>query len=374
MAFYNYDVANEVAIGPFEVDNRCYGTDPPELDSSLKSYHNAAMSPTTLSPKFNCVNAVRLSLIVCLFWYLVCLFISPGQGTVVCDISFPPGSGIRKLATELKSGGVIRSSWHFVLMTRLRGDAHRLKAGEYRFSDDMTPEMILRKIVSGEVDYRKFTLPEGYSMYQAAELLEQKGYFVKEAFLGKCLDKSSLVRFGIKENSAEGYLYPATYNLSRGGTEEQLLEQMIGQFNKKYSFLQVGEVKGGFSRHEIVTLASIIEKEAVSADEKPLISSVFHNRLRIGMPLQSDPTAVYGVRAFSGKVSKADIQRHSPYNTYLNKGLPPGPIGNPGIAAVNAAMNPAKSDFLYFVARQDGTHQFSRNLVEHNRAVVRYLK
>jgi UPF0755 protein len=249
-----------------------------------------------------------------------------------------------------------------------------LQAGEYRFSDDMTPDMILKKIVSGEVDYLKFTLPEGYSMYQAAELLEQQGYFRGDAFLKKCRDRALLARLGLKEVSAEGYLYPATYNLSRGGNEELLLEQMIGQFDKAYAGIQGGGSAGGFSRHEIITMASIIEKEAVSSDEKPLISSVFHNRLRIGMPLQSDPTAVYGVRAFSGKVSKADIQRPSPYNTYLNKGLPPGPIGNPGSDAVQAAINPAKTDFLYFVARQDGTHQFSRNLAEHNRAVVRYLK
>ena len=169
----------------------------------------------------------------------------------------------------------------------------------------------------------------------------------------------------------EGYLYPATYNLSRGDGEEQLLGQMVGQFNKVYSAVKE---KSPFSRREIITLASIIEKEAVSADEKPLISSVFHNRLRIGMPLQSDPTAIYGVRSFSGKVSKTDIQRDSRYNTYLHKGLPPGPIGNPGIDAVTAAMNPAKTDYLYFVARQDGTHQFSRNLADHNQAVARYLK
>ncbi len=320
------------------------------------------------------LNAVRIFLLIGLFWYLLCLWSSPGHGSVLCDISFPPGSGIRKLANELKAGGVIRSSWHFVLMTRLRGDAYRLKAGEYRFSDGMTPDVILKKIVSGDVDYRKFTLPEGYSVFQAAELLEQKGYFRKDAFLEKCRDKELLARLGINSNSAEGYLYPATYNLSRGASEEQLLGQMIGQFNKDYAAIQKGEGARRFSRHEIVTLASIIEKEAVSADEKPLISSVFHNRLRIGMPLQSDPTAVYGVRAFSGKVSKADIQRPSPYNTYLNKGLPPGPIGNPGSDAMKAAMNPAKTDFLYFVARQDGTHQFSRNLTEHNRAVVRYLR
>jgi UPF0755 protein len=331
------------------------------------------MLSANLSTKVILMNTVRIFLIIFLLWYIVPLFVPPGQGSVVCDISFPSGSGIRKLANELKAGGVIRSSWHFVLMTRLRGDAHRLKAGEYRFSDGMTPDIILRKIVSGEVDFQKFTLPEGYSMYQAAELLEQQGYFRKEAFLEKCRDKALLLRLGLNEASAEGYLYPATYNLPRGESEEQLLEQMIGKFNTSYTAIK-GEGTGQLSRHEIITLASIIEKEAVSAEEKPLISSVFHNRLRIGMPLQSDPTAVYGVRAFTGKVSKADIERPSPYNTYLNKGLPPGPIGNPGSDAIQAAMNPTETDCLYFVARQNGTHQFSRTLEEHNRAVVLYLK
>ncbi|MDD2542675.1 MAG: endolytic transglycosylase MltG [Desulfuromonadaceae bacterium] len=311
---------------------------------------------------------------MCLCWYLACLFVSPGQGSVVCNISFPPGSGIRKLASELKTGGVIRSSWQFILMTRLRGNAHRLKAGEYRFNDGMTPETIMNKIVSGAVDYRKFTLPEGYSMYQAAELLDQQGYFNKDSFLEKCRDKTLLMRLGLKGVSVAGYLFPATYNIPWGGSEEQLLEQMVGRFDKVYAAIPEGVVARQFSRHEIITLASIIEKEAVSPEEKPLISSVFYNRLQLGMPLQSDPTAVYGVRAFTGKVTKADIQLPSPYNTYLNKGLPPGPIGNPGRDAISAAMNPAKTDYLYFVARQDGTHQFSRNLEEHNRAVVRYLR
>src|SRR6185369_3752685 len=332
------------------------------------------MFPTLQSPKIFCMHAVRAFLLIGLIWYLGCLFVPSGQGSVLCDITFPPGSGIRKLANELHAGRVIRSPWHFILMARLRGATHRLKAGEYRFSDDMTPDMILNKIVAGEADYRKFTLPEGYSVYQAAELLEQKGYFKKDTFLKKCRDKTLLARFGLNKDSVEGYLYPATYNLSRGGSEEQLLEQMIGQSDKAYTAIRAGEGPCRFTRHEIITLASIIEKEAVSADEKPLISSVFHNRLRIGMPLQSDPTAVYGVRAFSGKVSKADIQRRSPYNTYHNKGLPPGPIGNPGRDAVLAAMTPAKTGFLYFVARQDGTHQFSKNLDEHNRAVRRFLK
>jgi UPF0755 protein len=321
------------------------------------------------------VIAVRVCLSLLLLWYLLCLFVPPGNGSVVRDVSFPPGSGIRRLAADLKSGGIIRSSWHFILVTRLRGDAHRLKAGDYRFNDAMTPDVILKKLVAGDVDYLKFSLPEGYSIHQAAELLEQKGYFTRSAFLEKCRDRALLARLGLGQTSAEGYLYPATYNLSRGGNEEQLISQMVAQFEKRYAEIAaVGEGGGGLSRHEVVTLASLVEKEAVSADEKPLISSVFHNRLRIGMPLQSDPTAVYGVRAFAGKVTAADIDRPSPYNTYLIKGLPPGPIGNPGADALKAALHPAATQYLYFVARQDGTHQFSRTLEEHNRAVQRYLR
>ncbi len=333
------------------------------------------MFTSNISPKILVLTVVRLCLIFVLLWYLICLYYSPGNGGVVRDISFPPGGGIRKLATELKSAGVIHSSWHFVLMTRLRDKAHKLKAGEYRFNDGMTPQQILNKLVNGDVDYLKFSLPEGYSIFQAAELLEQKGLFKKDSFLKLCRDTSLTSQLGTGVRSVEGYLYPATYNLPRSGSEEQLVVQMIEKFEKKYAELtKDGLSAPGMSRHEIITLASIIEKEAVSPEEKPLISSVFHNRLRIGMPLQSDPTAVYGVRAFSGKVTKADIQHQSPYNTYLNKGLPPGPIGNPGSEAIRAALYPPKTDYLYFVARQDGTHQFSRSLDEHNRAVDRYLK
>jgi UPF0755 protein len=289
-------------------------------------------------------------------------------------VSFPAGSGIRKLATELKEAGIIRSSWHFILVARLRGESRRLKAGDYRFNDAMTTTAILHKVVSGDVDFRRFALPEGYSIYQAAELLEQKGYFKREAFLEKCSDPALLARLAVQERSVEGYLYPATYNLPKSGNEEDLIGQMVGQFNKAFAGLKGSDGGAGLSRHEIVTLASIIEKEAVSTDEKPLIASVFYNRLRLGMPLQSDPTAVYGVRAFAGKVTRADVERRSSYNTYLINGLPPGPIGNPGADALKAALHPARTNYLYFVARRDGTHQFSRTLDEHNRAVARYLR
>lgn len=332
------------------------------------------MPPYKATPKNIAIFLVRASLLLILSWYLLCLSVPPGDGTTVRDVSFPAGSGIRKLAAELKEAGIIRSSWHFILVARLRGESRRLKAGDYRFNDSMTPAAILRKLAAGEVDFRRFVLPEGYSIYQAAELLEQKGYFKKAAFLDKCRDPALLARFDLRERSVEGYLYPATYNLPQNIGEEQLIVQMVEQFNKAFAGLNSRDAGVGLSRHEIVTLASIIEKEAVSTEEKPLIASVFYNRLRLGMPLQSDPTAVYGVRAFAGKVRKADIGHRSPYNTYLNNGLPPGPIGNPGADALNAALHPARTNYLYFVARMDGTHQFSRTLDEHNRAVSRYLK
>ena len=332
------------------------------------------MLPLKVTPKTITSSVVRACLLFLLGWYLFCLFVPPGSGSVVHDVSFPAGSGIRKLAQELKSSGIIRSSWHFILVARLRGQVRRLKAGDYRLTDAMTPTRILHKLVAGDVDYRRFVLPEGYSIYQAAELLEQKGYFSSESFLKACRDPDLLGRLHIQGGSVEGYLFPATYNLAANSSEEQLIGQMVERFNKAYAGLTDGGLVDGRSQREIVTLASIIEKEAVTADEKPLIASVFYNRLRLGMPLQSDPTAVYGVRAFGGKVTKFDIERRSPYNTYLIMGLPPGPIGNPGEEALQAALHPARTDYLYFVARQDGTHQFSRTLVEHNIAVARYLK
>jgi UPF0755 protein len=320
------------------------------------------------------VSFIRCCLVIFLTWYFFCLLVPTGSGKVARVVSFPVGSGIKKLATELKRNGIIRSSWHFIIVSRLRGQAHRLKAGDYRFTDAMTTTDILRKVVNGDVDFQRFALPEGYSIYQAAELLQQQHFLARNAFLRACSDPQLLARLGIRTASVEGYLFPATYNLSQGETAEQLVAQMTAHFEKNYSAIAHSAVGREISRHEVVTLASMIEKEAVSPAEKPLISSVFHNRLRIGMPLQSDPTTIYGVRTFCGTVTKADIKHPSPYNTYLNPGLPPGPIGNPGADALRAALHPAVTPYLYFVARQDGTHQFSRTLEEHNQAVQKYLK
>jgi len=230
-------------------------------------------------------------------------------------------------------------------------------------------------MVAGEIFAYRFAVPEGYSIYQIAELLESHGIFKKEAFLKQCFNRALLKELGINGRSVEGYLFPSTYSIPPTMNEEGLIRMMVGQFDKVYGRRFADRLTSlGISRREVMTLASMIEKEAIIPAERPLIASVFRNRLKRGMPLQSDPTAVYGFRAFAGKVSKQDILRQSPYNTYLIQGLPPGPIGNPGSQAIEAAMAPAATPYLYFVAKKDGSHFFSVTLEEHNRAVRRYLR
>lgn len=305
----------------------------------------------------------------------VFLLSSPGKGDVVREVDFPKGSSLRRLADQLEKGGVIGSARLFTLYARLSGATPRVKAGTYQFSDAMKPAEILAKLVNGEVYEKRFAVPEGYSIFQIAEMLDSRGLFTKEEFLSACRNPALLREAGIRGKSVEGYLYPSTYNLLKVSDAASLVRMMTGQFRRVYSerFPSL-EQSSGMDRSEVVTLASLVEKEAVSPEEKPLIASVFHNRLRKGMPLQSDPTAVYGLRAFGGKVSGADVRRNTPYNTYLIRGLPPGPIGNPGGDAIEAVLKPATTNYYYFVARNDGTHQFSATLEEHNRAVRHYLK
>lgn len=301
--------------------------------------------------------------------------VPPGDGKVIREVDFPRGSSVRRLADQLEKGGVLRSARLFTLYARLTGSAARVKAGTYQFSDAMKPAQILRMLVAGEVHEKRFAVPEGYSIYQLAEMLESRGLSTREAFLAACRNPEILREAGIRGKSVEGYLYPSTYNLVKVTDAREIVRMMTAQFRKVYDerFPHM-EQASGLSRNEIITLASIVEKEAVSPEEKPLIASVFHNRLKVGMPLQSDPTAVYGLRAFGGKVTGTDVRRNTPYNTYLIKGLPPGPIGNPGSDAIEAVLKPSTTNYYYFVARNDGSHQFSATLDEHNRAVRQYLK
>lgn len=307
--------------------------------------------------------------------YLLFLFLPAGNGKNVRILAIEKGSTPRRIADELEQAGIVSSARLFVLQVRLKGIAGRLQAGEYQFSDAMKPAEILRKMVDGEVYARRFAVPEGYSIYQVAELLDGRRIFSREAFLRAATDPKLLAELGIDGKSVEGYLFPSTYDITAMMDETALIRTMVAQFGRVYAerFAQA-EKHLGLSRREVVILASLIEKEAVDPAERPLISSVFHNRLRKGMRLQSDPTAIYGVRSFGGNVTKRDIEQSTPYNTYRIPGLPPGPIGNPSDGAIEAALNPARTGYLYFVARKDGTHHFSVTLDEHNAAVRTYLK
>jgi UPF0755 protein len=333
-----------------------------KLKDLLRRYRNALAGAAAL--------LAVVSVMVVLF-----LLTPPGSGDKAVLADFAKGSSLKRFADDLEKKGVIRSPRLFVLYARFRGDASRLQAGTYRFTDGLSPVEILREMARGEVYEQRFSLPEGYSIYQVAELLEGRKLFTRERFLAACSDAKLLAELKLPGKSVEGYLYPSTYGIRPGMDEAATIRAMVEAFRKSVGeMLSNATVPDRLTRHQVVILASVVEKEAVVAGEQPLIASVFLNRLRRGMPLQSDPTAVYGVRAFAGKVRKADIQRDNPYNTYLIKGLPPGPIGNPSASAIKAVLQPAFSNYLYFVAKNDGTHYFSTSLEEHNRAVSRYLK
>jgi len=314
-----------------------------------------------------------LLLALLVMWCLVML--QPlGDGKRVYGLTVPKGAGFAQIAHELERQRIIRSALVLRIVGRLQGSDRKMQPGDYRLSDAMKPLEILEKMANGVTDACKFAVPEGYSIFQVAELLEKQGLFGREAFLAACRDKQLLAALGVSAKSAEGYLFPGTYLVGFHMDEQGLVTEMVREFKHRIDPLEQSLAASGLTLHQAVTLASMVEKEAVVAEEKPLIASVFRNRLKIGMPLQSDPTAIYGVRTFGGTVTKQDLQRTSPYNTYRVKGLPPGPIGNPGIDAIKAVLQPARTDYLYFVARKDGTHQFSRTLQEHNQGVHLFLK
>jgi UPF0755 protein len=298
-----------------------------------------------------------------------------GDGQKAVLVRLATGTTLTGLAAELEQGGIICSARAFTLYGRLRGAQSRLQAGTYRVNDALPPAEILRRIMAGEVSVERFAVPEGYSLLQLAEMLGSRKLLDPDEFLAACRNRALLAEFAIAAESAEGYLFPSTYDLPPGISAEETVRLMLGKFQQVYDERIARQAANRhLTRHQLVTLASLVEKEAKVPRERPLIAAVFHNRLQRGMPLQSDPTAVYGRRTFGGTVTAEDVRRRTPYNTYVIRGLPPGPIGNPSAEALEAAIHPAAVPYLYFVARQDGTHFFSTSLDEHNKGVTRYLK
>jgi UPF0755 protein len=293
-------------------------------------------------------------------------------GEVFVDL--PKGAGTRQIAALLAENGVIRNPFELLLVRALRPKA-RLQAGEYLFKQAANPWKVFDRISRGDIFYYLLVVPEGQNLYDIAASLERQGILPGAAFLQAAYDPALIRDLDPKAPTLEGYLFPDTYRLTRHTTPAQLCRQMTGRFRKAWR--RLGSPQANV--HDSVTLASLIEKEAKIPSERPVIASVFLNRLRIGMPLQCDPTAVYAAilqQRYRGAIYRSDLENKQVYNTYQHAGLPPGPIANPGLASLRAALEPAATDYLYFVARADGSgsHQFSQKLEQHARAVQRYRR
>lgn len=283
-----------------------------------------------------------------------------------------PESQGAEIADLLKDAGVIQDRFLFLLFTHLRGSSDRLKAGEYQFTSSMGLLDVIRILEEGRVLVHKVAIPEGSSLWQIAGLLDAEGLVDRDRFLELARDPTVASYYVAEAESLEGFLFPDTYHFIKGIKEEVIIDTMVHRFFR--AFTGEDELRArqhGMSLYEVVTLASIIEKEALVDREKPIIAAVFYNRLRRGMRLQADPTVLYGRRR-QGRIRYRDLRARHPYNTYVHYGLPPGPIASPGTASLNAALDPAQVKYLYFVSKNDGTHHFSRTLKEHNRAVRKY--
>ncbi len=286
------------------------------------------------------------------------------------------GMSSQEIARVLTSHRVVRSRWAFLVERALHPGA-TLQAGEYRFGSAQTPRQVFEKIRRGDIFYEDFTVPEGSNIFDIAALLDQSGTIPVEAFLKVAADPASIRDLDPLAPDLEGYLFPSTYRVTHRTTAEQLCRMMTTEFRKRWTAL--GGVKRAADTHKIVTLASLVEKETAVSQERPLVAAVFTNRLRLDMPLQCDPTTVYAAlleNRYQGVIHKSDLASANPYNTYAHAGLPPGPIANPGLSSLAAALHPADADYLYFVAKPDGsgTHHFSSTLSEHDQAVSAYRK
>ena len=288
-------------------------------------------------------------------------------------VSIPPGKGFHEVARRLQSVGIIKESTKFGRFAQIKGFDKRVRAGEYALSAAMTPEAILNTLVSGKVRLHRITIPEGYNLAQIAAILKEAGLADEAVFLAAAGDEARVKRAGFEGPSFEGYLFPDTYYFPKDEAVDKIIDTMVDRFRSVFVPDWRNRTKElGFTVHQIVTLASIIEKETGAASERELISSVFHNRLKKRMRLESDPTVIYGLTEFNGNLTRKHLRTYTVYNTYKIKGLPPGPIANSGKAALEAALYPADTEYLYFVSKKDSTHHFSTNFTDHNQAVRKY--
>lgn len=283
-----------------------------------------------------------------------------------------PGFTTRRIAVELKSAGVIRNADAFILWHYLHR-RHTLKAGEYLFEKSADVRSVHSRLVRGDVYYREVVIPEGFTMFEIAQAIQQAGLGPAEDFVKVATSDTALVSdLDPEAKSLEGYLFPDTYEFTRTDSAQDMAAAMVKEFRRV-----AHEIGLTTDVHRTVTLASIVEKETAVAEERPIVASVYENRLQKKIALQADPSVIYAEMlqgTYQGALHHADMRDHSPYNTYTHPGLPPGPIGNPGKSSLEAAMHPAQTDYYYFVSDGNGHHRFAETLEEHNRNVAAYRR
>jgi UPF0755 protein len=291
-------------------------------------------------------------------------------------VDIPAGTDSRTIGERLVAAGVVRDWLTYRVALWTSGQATRLQAGEYRFADPMTPLEVVQKIARGEVYVVFVTFPEGLTMAEMARIFEHQGFGPASEFLEAASDPAPVRSFDPAASDLEGYLFPETYALARRADARALVRAMVARFERTLSpAMRAAAAARGLSVREVVTLASLVEKETARGDERGLVAAVYLNRLRIGMGLQCDPTVIYALQRagqYTGRLSRADLAFDSPYNTYRHPGLPPGPIASPGKASLEATVYRSDARYLYFVSRNDGSHVFATTLDEHNRNVYRF--
>ena len=319
------------------------------------------------------IRFIALLLLAAVLWFAWALAapVAPAQPQVLL---FPPGSSSKAIAAELQRAGVVRSGFAFELLHYAMPEK-KLKAGEYRFVSAASAVEVFQRIARGDVLVRTVVIPEGYNIFEIAAAIEGAGLGKREDFLAVATHDTDLLRtIDPQAKSLEGYLFPDTYGFSRTMNMREMAAAMVKRFQKEAQTLGLTH-----DVHRIVTLASIVEKETAAADERAEIAGVYSNRLAKNMALAADPTVVYAALlngTYRGAIYQSDLQSESPYNTYKFAGLPPGPIANPGAASLQAAMQPAQSAYLFFVAAGDGSghHHFSASFEQHERNVIAYRK
>lgn len=292
-------------------------------------------------------------------------------------ITIEEGLPLREIARRLQSQEIIKHAFPFLIDAKLTGQTKKLKAGDYDFSNKVSLDQVLNKLAKGEVILNKVQIIEGWTLQQIAAHLKSLD-FIKDPnfsleFLRLSKDVNFIQSLGLKAPALEGYLLPDTYYFSARAAPKDLYQTFVAAFKKFYeAALKELPAPPKLSQHQVITLASMIEKETGKEEERLLIASVFLNRLEKGMFLASDPTVIYGLKNFNGDLTKKDLDNPHPYNTYLHRGLPPGPICNPAQASILAVLKPAQTNYLYFVSKGDGTHYFSSTSQEHAAAVKKY--